>query len=56
MSAVELAELLNKLAKDEMAYNKYFAYKTRPLAPHFEQMALRSYTHPNVLCRYGAIR
>jgi hypothetical protein len=35
----------------EQEYQAYFAFQQRPLADSFKQIALMSYTHPNVLCR-----
>lgn len=46
-----LAELVIKLASNEEEYNKYFAFKHLPIAPHFIDMASMSYSHPNALCR-----
>jgi hypothetical protein len=51
LSPKELADKLNGLAGDEKAYNKYFEFKEKALPQHFEEVALMSYTHPNVLCR-----
>lgn len=51
LNPAALSALLTRLSKDEGAYNKYFAFKTQKLPPEFEQIALRSYTHPNVACR-----
>jgi alpha-1,3-fucosyltransferase 10 len=47
----ELANTLQRLSTDEAAYNKYMAFKQRPLPESFQQIAMMSYTHPNVLCR-----
>ena len=51
MKPSELAQLVLTLADDEKAYNNYFAFKEKPIAPHFVKMASMSYTHPNALCR-----
>ena len=51
MSPKELATLLKRLSNDEQAYNKYMAFKQEPLPKSFEDIALMSYTHPNILCR-----
>lgn len=51
MSPKELGALINKIAKDEVLYNSYFQFKSRPMSSEFEHMALMSYIHPNVLCR-----
>ena len=47
----QLADKLNRLSSNEEEYNKYFAFKKQPLSKEFEDMALMSYVHPNVLCR-----
>ena len=47
----QLAEKLKFLASNEIEYNKYFEYKKVPLSQDFQEMALKSYVHPNVLCR-----
>ena len=51
LSAAQLAQLLTRLSGDDEAYERYFAYKQGPLSEAFKDMALLSYTHPNVLCR-----
>jgi len=51
LSPVQLAELLKRLAADETEYNHYLAFKKDPLPAAFEDIALLSYVHPNVLCR-----
>eukprot|EP00597_Dinobryon_sp_UTEXLB2267_P001877 CAMPEP_0170069610 /NCGR_PEP_ID=MMETSP0019_2-20121128/8219_1 /TAXON_ID=98059 /ORGANISM="Dinobryon sp., Strain UTEXLB2267" /LENGTH=273 /DNA_ID=CAMNT_0010277695 /DNA_START=275 /DNA_END=1096 /DNA_ORIENTATION=+ len=51
MTPKDLAKKLQFLANNEMEYNKYFTFKTQPLSEEFKQIALMSYTHPNVLCR-----
>lgn len=59
MSAKDLAEKLIALGKDEVEYNKHFAWKKEPLDETFKMMMERSYTHPNVLCRlcdYAAMK
>lgn len=48
----KLAELIKSLSKDKDAYAKFFAFKSRPIAPSFADVALKSYIHPNVLCRF----
>lgn len=47
----ELANKLENLKANEAEYNKYFDFKKRPMSSHFQEIALMSYTHPNVLCR-----
>jgi hypothetical protein len=47
----QLADKLLALSADERAYNAYFEFKQRPLREAFQEMALMSYVHPNVLCR-----
>ena len=54
MSPAQLAELLLRLKDDEDAYGHYMTFKNRPLPASFNEVALRSYTHPNVLCRLCA--
>lgn len=49
LSASQAPTLSPKEAEKE--YNTYFAFQQRPLADSFKQIALMSYTHPNVLCR-----
>lgn len=51
LSPKQLAELLKKIAADEREYNQYLAFKKDPLPTSFEEIALLSYVHPNVLCR-----
>jgi hypothetical protein len=51
MSPQELATLLTKLSEDETLYNNYMNYKKRPIPKKFNDVALKSYTHPNVICR-----
>ena len=51
MTPKELADLLRRLSSDEKEYNRYLAFKDRPLPKSFEDVALMSYTHPNILCR-----
>ena len=51
MSARDIADLLIRLGKDEAAYNEHFAYKQQPLSEKFQEVAERSYCHPNALCR-----
>jgi hypothetical protein len=40
-----------QVVKDEAQYSKYLSFKQRPLSKEFQDMALMSYVHPNVLCR-----
>lgn len=47
----QLADLLLQLGTDQARYEAYLAFKQRPLSRGFKDMALKSYTHPNVLCR-----
>ncbi len=47
----QLADRLTALGNSEVEYNRYFAFKKQPLSKEFEDMALKSYVHPNVLCR-----
>ena len=53
MSAGQLATLLKLLAAEESKdkYDKFFAFKKRPLPQRFYEMASNSYCHPNILCR-----
>ena len=51
LTPVQLAELLKRVATDETEYNHYLAFKKDPLPSSFEEIALLSYVHPNVLCR-----
>ena len=51
LSAKELAVKLSQLSLDEKEYNKFFAFKEKPLSESFKSIALMSYSHPNVLCR-----
>lgn len=51
MFPAQLAVLLHELENDEKRYSRYLAFKRAPLSERFQEMALRSYTHPNVLCR-----
>lgn len=51
MPPVELAKLIKSVGSDASKYAKYFAFKQRPLSPHFQQIADMSYVHPNVLSR-----
>jgi len=51
MTPKDLAKKIQFLAGNEVEYNKYFAFKAQPLSENFKQIALMSYTHPNVLCR-----
>ena len=43
--------MLHRLADSESAYASYMSFKQRPLSEAFKEIALMSYTHPNVLCR-----
>lgn len=54
MTPRELADVLLKYAKNEDLYNGFFQYKKMnngQLPKHFEDIALMSYAHPNVVCR-----
>jgi hypothetical protein len=51
MSTIELADLLKQLSENDKKYNEFFNFKKRPLSDEFQEIALMSYTHPNVLCR-----
>ena len=51
MSPKQLADLLKRLSSNEEEYDRYFAFKNKPLPKSFEDIALMSYTHPNILCR-----
>jgi hypothetical protein len=51
MSPQELAKYLKDLSQDESRYNHFMDFKQRPISTEFENIALQSYTHPNVLCR-----
>lgn len=52
----ELANVIKKLLNSEEEYNKYFAFKQRPIVKHFEDIIEMSYVHPNAvkrLCDYA---
>eukprot|EP01036_Dinobryon_divergens_P022220 gene22220-30461_t len=51
LSPRQLATKLTELSQSEIEYAKFFAFKDRPLSESFKDIALMSYTHPNVLCR-----
>lgn len=66
----QLADLIKQINKDETAYNQYFRFKREPnkdveidekfypLSKSFIDVTLKSYIHPNVLCRlceYGLL-
>eukprot|EP01032_Pedospumella_encystans_P015845 gene15845-18102_t len=51
MDPKQLADKLTFLASNQEEYNKYFAFKSQALSKDFEDMALMSYVHPNVVCR-----
>jgi hypothetical protein len=51
LSPKALATMLLSIGQDKQRYESYFAYKQRPLAPHFQTVVDRSYVHPNVLRR-----
>ena len=51
LSPLQLATKLTALSQSETEYAKFFASKDRPLSKSFKDIALMSYTHPNVLCR-----
>ena len=51
LSPTELSRLLLRLKDDEAEYSRYLAFKRRPLPEGFVDVAMKSYTHPNVLCR-----
>jgi hypothetical protein len=51
LSPKDLAQLLLSVGREENSYNAYLAFKKEPLSQAFQDMALMSYTHPNVLCR-----
>lgn len=51
MTPSELADLVKRLASDEKAYSKFFAFKEKPIPSHFVKVASMSYTHPSALCR-----
>lgn len=53
LSPKELAGLLEKISNNEIEYKKYLAYRTKKLSKAFKTVALRSYTHPNAICRLG---
>jgi hypothetical protein len=48
---IELATLLKRTAGNKNEYNSYFNYKQKPLSEEFRDIMLKSYTHPNILCR-----
>jgi hypothetical protein len=55
MTPKELATKLLVLEDKEEEYNKFLEYRKRKsLSNAFRSVALRSYTHPNVICRLGA--
>lgn len=54
MTPKELASLLTSLSSNEEEYNKYMRFKNDPIPKRFEEIALMSYTHPNVACRICA--
>ena len=51
ISAKDLAAMLQNIGRSEELYNKYFAFKKKPLPESFKRIASMSYSHPNVLCR-----
>lgn len=51
LDARSLAEKLLYLSTHELEYNSFFSFKNERVPAEFEAMALKSYTHPNVLCR-----
>ena len=53
LSPEELADLLRQVSSDENEYQKYLAFRTKKLSKSFKTVALRSYTHPNAVCRLG---
>lgn len=55
MSPMELGSYLQFLNENEYEYNKYMDYRgsDKKLLKAFRFMTLRSYTHPNVICRLG---
>ena len=53
LSPKELAELLENLANNEAEYQKYLMYRSEKLSKGFKAVALRSFTHPNAVCRLG---
>ena len=53
LSPKELAVVLNDLAKNETEHDMHLEYRSQNLSKAFEAVALRSYTHPNALCRLG---
>ena len=54
MNPLQVADLIKRLSdpSNEDEYNKYLAFKDKPLSTDFERIALMSYNHPNILCRY----
>ncbi len=56
MNPKQLAAIVKELSQNEEEYNKYFAFKQRPIAQHFQDITDMSYVHPNVvkrLCDYA---
>lgn len=57
LSPIQLANKLMYLSQSESDYHKFFHFKNRTgesnILRSFSRMALKSYTHPNVLCRIG---
>lgn len=51
MAPHQVAAIVKKLENDEDLYNNYMAYKSKPISQQFHQIALDSFTHPNVMCR-----
>jgi hypothetical protein len=51
LSALQLAQLLQRVAADPGLYAGYMGFKQRPLSPHFQHIAGISYVHPNVAVR-----
>jgi len=51
MTPEELASLLTSLSSNEEEYNKFMRFKNDPIPKYFEDVAFKSYTHPNAACR-----
>jgi hypothetical protein len=52
MTPLQLSIVLKNLQNNELQYNKFFEFKKNNLTKNFENIALMSYSHPNVICRF----
>lgn len=58
LSPKDLADQLKRIGNDESEYKRFLKFKETGVRKEFEEVALRSYIHPNVLCRlcgYGLL-